>query len=57
VTKFIAQLNDGSFININADEMVLEDTSIRVFRSGKLVAYLDVGACIVAHLSEKAVDV
>ena len=53
--KFIAQLNDCSFINISADEMMLEDNCIRVYCEGKLVAFLDVSIILSAYLSEKAV--
>lgn len=55
--KFITQLNDGSYININADEMVLEDNTIRVYQGGKLVAFIDVSIILVAHMSEKTVTV
>lgn len=55
MTRFIAQLNDGSFVNILADEMKMGDNCITVFRDGKLVAFLDVGVVLTAHLSEKAV--
>lgn len=53
--KFIAQLNDCSYINISADEMILEDNCIQVYCEGKLVAFLDVSVVLSAHLSEKAV--
>ena len=53
--RFNAQLNDCSYINIDADEMVLEDNCIRVYHGGKLVAFLDTSIVLSAHLSEKAV--
>lgn len=51
--KFIAQLNGGDFINIPADEMKLEDDVIAVYCNGKLVAWLDTGVILCAHLSGK----
>lgn len=57
MNRFYAQLNDGSFVNVSASEMVLEDNSIRVYRDGKLVAFLDISVVLSAHLSEKVVSV
>lgn len=53
--KFIAQLNDNSFINIFADEMKLDDGYITVYNGGNLVAFLDVSTVLCAYLSEQAV--
>lgn len=53
MTKFTAQLNDGSYINVQADDMVLEDNCIRVYDKGKLVAFVDVSVILSAHLSER----
>ena len=54
--KFIAQLNDNSFINIYADEMKLDDNHITVYNGGKLVAFLDVSTVLCAYLSEMVVN-
>lgn len=54
--KFIAQLNDNSFINIYADEMKLDDGYITVYHSGNLVAFLDVSTVLCAYLSEMVVS-
>lgn len=54
MTRFIAQLNDGSFINIPANSMAFDNNSILVYHESFLVAYLDVAAVVVAHLSDKA---
>ena len=51
--RFVAQLNDGSFINIRADKMELVDNSIRVYCSDELVGYVDVSCVLTAHFSEK----
>lgn len=51
--KFIAQLNGGDYVNIPADEMKLQDGEITVYRNGELVAYLDTGVVLVAHISDK----
>lgn len=52
--KFTAQLNDGGYVSVTADEMILkDDTSIFVYNEGKLVAFLDIGIVLSAYLSEK----
>ena len=56
MTKFIAQLNDGSFINIFADEMKMDNNCITVFKNKSLVAFVDTSVILTAHLSEKAVE-
>ena len=48
--KFIAQLNDNSFINIYADGY------ITVYHGGNLVAFLDVSTVLCAYLSEMVVN-
>ena len=53
--RFIAQLSGGDFINIPADEMRLENDAIIVAMNGSMVAYIDVGVCLCAHLSDKDV--
>ena len=50
--KFIAQINGGDFINIRADEMKIDNNAIIVFLNGAVVAYVDVGVCLCAYLSE-----
>lgn len=55
--KFTAQLNDCSYININADEMVTkDDIYLFVYCKGTLVAFLDLSCVLTAHLSERAVS-
>lgn len=55
MTRFIAQLNDCSYINILADQMKLEDNTIAVFQNGNLVAFVDTSVVLTAHLSERTV--
>ena len=50
--KFIAQINGGDFINIRADEMKIDNDAIIVLLGGAVVAYVDVGVCLCAYLSE-----
>lgn len=54
--KFIARLNDDSYINITADQMIykLDSNMVAVYNSGSLVALLDLSVVLTAHLSEKA---
>ena len=51
--RFTAQLNDGSYMNIRADRMEITENAIVVYFDGNLVAYLDTGCVLTAHLSEK----
>lgn len=56
MTKFIAQLNGGDYINIRADEMRMESDFVAVYRCGNLVALVDKSVILTAHLSEKSVS-
>lgn len=51
--RFIAQLNDGSYINVQADRMKKEDAMIYAHRGHDLVAVIDISAVISAHVSER----
>ena len=51
--RFVAQLNDSSYVNIPADKMKMEEAAILVFREGELVAYLDTSCVLVAKFSER----
>ncbi len=55
MTRFIADLNGGSHINIHADRMVLTEdrTGLLVYQGMSLVAYVDLSAVTTAHMSEK----
>ena len=54
--RFIAQINDGAFINIAADEMKIENEAIIALLNGSLVAYVDTSVCLCAHLSDSTPD-
>ena len=54
--RFIAQLNDGNFINIPADSMKLLDCYITVYSGLTLVAFVDVSTVLCAHISDKGVQ-
>lgn len=56
MTRFIAGLNGGNHINIPADRMVLTDdhTGLLVYQGLELVAYVDMGAVVTAHMSNRA---
>ena len=51
--KFTATMNDGSFINVEATRMELVDNMVRVYDKTDLVALVDIGAVITAHISER----
>ena len=51
--RFIAVLNDGSFINISASRMELAEDVIIVYDGDELVAYLDTSAVIAAHIRKE----
>lgn len=53
MTRFIAQLNDSSYINVLADRMIKEENMLYAYSGGELVAAVDISAVIVAYLSQK----
>lgn len=53
MTRFTAQLNDMSYINVKADKMELIDNMIHVKDGSNLVAVIDISAVVAAHISEK----
>lgn len=54
--RFVAQLNDTSFVNVAADSMRLEDNALCVYAGDQLVAYLDTSCVLCAHLSERCCE-
>lgn len=50
MSKFVAQLNDGSYINTPADTMVVKENMLFAYKEGKLVALVDLGAQISARI-------
>lgn len=54
--RFIAILNDGSFINVPATRMEVKDDSIFVYDGNEVVAYTDVGFTLSAHISDRKDD-
>ena len=53
MTRFTAQLNDMSYINVKADKMELIDNMLHVKDGSDLVAVIDLSAVVAAHISEK----
>ena len=49
--KFIAQLRDGSYINIPADGVEKEESMLLVYQNKRLVALVDIDCLVSAHLS------
>ena len=52
--KFVAHLNDGSYINLKADTMEVIDNMLHVRDGNNLVAVIDLSAVVAAHISERA---
>lgn len=51
--RVIVILNGGEYINIPADRMEVADTELRAWNGNDLVAYVDTGAVVCAHMSEE----
>lgn len=51
--RFTVTMNDGSFINVEATRMKLEDGMIHVYEHDDLVALVEISAVISAHISER----
>lgn len=51
--KFVAVMNDCSFINIYATRMEIVENAIVVYDGEDTIAYIDTSAVISAHLSER----
>ena len=51
--RFVAVLNDCSFINVPATRMEKEENAILVWNGNDLVAYVDISAIISAHIGER----
>ena len=54
--QFYAQLNDGTTINRPADRIEIVNDSIRVYVGEELVAYLDLGVVLYAHICNRRED-
>lgn len=50
---FVANLNDGSYINTKADRMELIDNMLHVRDGNNLVAVVDLSTVLAAHISER----
>ena len=50
--RFVANLNDGSFVNVTADRMQIQDNGIFVYCGQEPVAYLDISCVLMARLDE-----
>ena len=51
--RFVAILNDGSFINVPATSMEFAENAIIVSEGKNVVAYVDVSVVLYAHISER----
>lgn len=51
--RFIAILNDASFINVPATRMEINEESIFAYDGNELVAYVDIGFTLSAHISDR----
>lgn len=51
--RFVAHLNDGSYMNIKADRIELIGDAITVYCDSDLVAFLDIGCVLTAQINSK----
>lgn len=51
--KLVANLNDGSFINIPADKMTIEENLIIAKNGEDIAAVIDTAVVLVAYISDK----
>ena len=51
--RFIAILNDGSFVNVPATRMDITDDNIIAYDGDEVVAYADIGFTLTAHISDR----
>ena len=51
--RFIAKLNDGSYINVTADRLEQCENMLYAYNGKSLVAVVEITALIVAYLCEK----
>ena len=54
--RFIAILNDGSFVNVPATRMEILEDNIMAYNGNELVAYADIGFTLAAHISDRKDD-
>lgn len=50
--KFYATLSDGSYINVFADELKLQNDAIQAYSGGHLVAFVDIGCLLYCRLDD-----
>lgn len=51
--RFVANLNDGSYVNVAADRMELKENMIFVYCQKEMVAIIDVSCILVARLDDR----
>ena len=54
--RFIAILNDGSFVNVPATRMEIKEDGIIAYDGDDIVAYADIGFTLTAHISDRKED-
>lgn len=54
--RFIAILNDSSYVNVPADRMTISDDGIIAWDGENPVAYVDIGFALTAHISDRKDD-
>jgi hypothetical protein len=54
--RFIAILNDGSFVNVPATRMEITDDAIIAYDGDEIVAYADTGFTLTAYISDRKED-
>ena len=51
--RFIATLNDGSFINVPATRMEITEDRITAYDGNDVVAYADIGFTLAARIDDR----
>lgn len=54
--RFVAHLNDGSYINVPADRMEEKENVLRAWNGTRMMAVVEVTAVISAHMAERTAN-
>ena len=52
MARFVANINDGSYINLSATKMDIKEDMIYVYNEDRLVALVDISVILTARIDE-----